>query len=238
MVKNNFNLSIEELEKAGCNFGHKVSKLHPKMKQYISGAKNGVHVFDLEKTAKQLEKALLFISKLVADGPEGRPSIVFVSTKIQLKGIIQKTAEACQVSYVTERWLGGTFTNFETIQKRVSYFKDLEKKKETGELSKYTKKERLEFDKEIELLKVKFEGIRNMSKLPEAVFIGGLDKDMTCAKEAKKKGIKIIAIVDTNVNPDIVDYPIPVNDDAISSVQYILDQVKDCIINYGKHRTN
>ena len=224
-------LDVAEMEKAGVNFGHKVSKLHPKMKEYVSGIKNGVHIFDLEKTAKELKKALTFISKIVSERPEGYPAIVFVGTKIQLKAIVQAAAQECGIPYVTERWLGGTFTNFETIQKRVSYFKDLEKKKETGELEKYTKKERLNFDREIASLKIKFDGIRNMSKLPDAVFIFGLDKDVTCAREAKRKGIKIISIVDTNVNPDIVDYPIPANDDAISSVRYIIDRAKEIIVN-------
>lgn len=220
-------LSVEEMEKAGVNFGHKVSKLHPKMKQYVTGVKNNVHIFDLEKTAKELTKALTFISKIVSEGK----SIIFVGTKIQLRGIIKDAAETCGIPYVTERWLGGTFTNFETIQKRVNYFKDLEKKKESGELGKYTKREQLDFDREIAKLKVKFDGIRNMSKLPEAVFIFGLDKDITAAREAKRKGIKIVSIVDTNVNPDIVDYPIPANDDAISSVRYIIDKAKEAIIN-------
>jgi len=220
-------LSVEEMEKAGVNFGHKVSKLHPKMKEYVSGMKNGVHIFDLEKTSKELSKALTFISKVVSDGK----SIIFVGTKIQLRAIIQDAAKEIGLPYVTERWLGGTFTNFETIQKRVNYFKDLEKKKETGELGKYTKKEQLNFDKEIAKLKIKFDGIRNMAKLPEAVFIFGLDKDITCAREAKRKGIKIISIVDTNVNPDIVDYIIPANDDAISSIRYIIDKVKETILN-------
>ena len=227
MAKQDIKLSVEEMEKAGVNLGHKVSKLHPKMKQYVSGVKNNVHLFDLEKTAKELAKALTFISKVVSDGK----SIIFVGTKIQLKAIIKEAAEECGVPSVTERWLGGTFTNFETIQKRVNYFKDLQRKKETGELAKYTKKEQLDFDKEIAHLKIKFDGIRNMSKLPEAVLIFGLDKDITCAREAKRKGIKIISIVDTNVNPDIVDYPIPANDDAISSVRYIIDRVKETIIN-------
>ncbi len=225
MVKDS-NLSVEEMEKAGVNFGHKVSKLHPKMKQYVSGVKNGVHVFDLEKTVKEFDRALSFVARIISEGK----SIIFVGTKIQLRGLVQLAAEECGVPYVTERWLGGTFTNFETIQKRVSYFKDLEKKKETGELEKYTKKERLDFDKEIASLKVKFDGVRNMTKLPDVVFIFGLDKDITCAREAKRKGIKIVSIVDTNVNPDMVDYPIPANDDAISAVRYIINKVKEVII--------
>ncbi len=218
-------LNIEEMSGAGVQFGHKVSKLHPKMKPFVSGIKNNVHIFDLEKTAKEMEKALSFVSKVASEGK----TIVFVGTKPQLKGIIKLAAEECEVPYVTERWLGGTFTNFETIQKRVNYFKDLERKKVSGELEKYTKKERLNFDKEIAILKTKFEGIKNMVKLPDAVFIFGLDKDMTCAREAKRKGIKIVAITDTNVNPDIADYSIPANDDAISAVSYIIDKVEDVI---------
>jgi len=225
-MSKNIKINVEEMAAAGVNLGHKISKLHPKMKPYISGIKNSVNIFDLEKTAKELEKALVFISKIVSEGK----TIVFVSTKAQLKGIVQIAAEECNMPYVTERWLGGTFTNFETIQKRVSYFKDLEKKRETGELEKYTKKERLNFDREIAKLKTKFEGVRAMSKLPEAVFIFGIDKDITCAREAKKKGIKIVALVDTNVNPDIVDYIIPANDDAILAVGYIIEKVKETII--------
>ena len=225
-MSKNSNISVEEMTLSGVNFGHKVSKLHPKMKQYVSGVKNNVHIFDLEKTKKELEKALTFIAKTVSEGK----TIAFIGTKIQLKGIVQTAAEECGIPYVTERWLGGTFTNFETIQKRVSYFKDLEKKRQTGELAKYTKKEQLDFDKEIAKLKTKFEGVRNMSKLPDVVVIFGIDRDITCAREAKKKGIKIAALVDTNVNPDIVDYPIPANDDAISAVSYIIDRVKETIL--------
>lgn len=214
------------MSQAGVNFGHKVSKLHPKMKQYVSGIKNNVHVFDLEKTAKEFEKALDFVSKMVSDGK----SIIFVGTKIQLRDLVKSAAQECDIPYVTERWLGGTFTNFDTIKKRIDYFKDLEEKKAAGELEKYTKKERLNFDREIALLKIKFDGIKNMAKLPEAVFIFGLDKDITCAREAKRKGIKIIALCDTNINPDIADYPVPANDDAISAVQYIVEKIKETII--------
>lgn len=226
MPKEDFKLSVEEMEAAGVNFGHKVSKLHPKMKQYVSGIKNNVHIFDLEKTSKELERALDFISRSVSDGK----LIVFVGTKIQLRGLVQSAAEECGIPYVTERWLGGTFTNFDTIQKRVNYFKDLEKKKETGELEKYTKKERLDFDKEIASLKTKFDGIKNMAKLPDVVVIFGLDRDITCAREAKRKGIQIVAIADSNVNPDIANYAIPANDDAISAVGYIIDKMKQSII--------
>lgn len=218
-------INIEEMSQAGVQFGHKVSKLHPKMKPFVSGVKNNVNIIDLEKSLKEFDRALKFIEKLVAE----KKTILFVGTKIQVKNLVKQAAEECGQPYVTERWLGGTITNFETIQKRVEYFKDLEKKRASGELEKYTKKERLNFDKELAGLKIKFEGIKNMQKLPDAVIIFDLKKDETCAREAKKRGIKIIGLVDTNINPDIANYPIPANDDAISSVKYILEKIKQVI---------
>lgn len=221
------NINVEEMVQAGVNFGHKVSRLHPKMKPYITGVKNNIHIIDLEKTAKELEKALKFIEKLVSEGK----TILFVGTKIQIRGQIKTIADECSLPYVAERWLGGTFTNFETILKRVDYFKSLEAKRASGEFEKYTKKERMKIDKEIKILKTKFEGVRSMTKLPEAVIVFGVDKDIACIREAKIKGIKIVALCDTNINPDIADYPIPANDDALSSIQYILEKIKETILN-------
>jgi small subunit ribosomal protein S2 len=220
-------LNVEEMEKAGVQFGHRISKLYPKMKPYVSGIKNNVHVFDLEKTSKEFEKALKFISRLVSENK----TVLLVGTKVQLRHLVKKAAVESGMPYVSGRWLGGTFTNFETIAKRVDYFKELERKKMSGELEKYTKKERSMFDKELRILETKFEGIRNMAKLPDAIFITGLDTDITAAKEAKIKGIPVIAIVDSNMNPELVDYQIPANDDAISAVKYILDQVQETIKN-------
>lgn len=220
-------IDIDEMLSCGLGVGHTVSRLHPKMKEYTSGIKNNTNIIDLEKTAKEFSKALKFISNLVTDNKK----IIFVGTKIQMKELVKKAAEDCDIPYVTERWLGGTFTNFETISKRVEYFKEMEKKKAIGEFNKYTKKERLKIDKELESLRIKFEGIKNMSKLPEAVFIADLKKDITCAREAKRKGIFIVAIADTNIDPDLADYPIPANDDAISSVKYILEKVTETIKN-------
>ena len=226
-MANDIKLNIEEMTKAGVNFGHTVSKLHPKMKQYVSGIKNNVHLIDLEKSIKDFELTLKFISGLIKDGKV----ILFVGTKIQVKSLVRKTAEECNLPYVAERWLGGTLTNFETLLKRVDYFKNLEHKKVSGGLEKYTKKERMQFDKELESLKTKFEGIKNMSKLPDALLIFDLKKDLSAAKEAKKKGIKIIGVVDTNIDPTIVDYLIPANDDAISSINYLLEKIKESILN-------
>lgn len=220
-------LNVEEMQTAGLHFGHNISRLHPRMKPFVSGIKNNVHIFDLEKTAKEFGNALKFISDTVAAGK----TILFVGTKIQIKEFVKIAAETCGMPYVTERWLGGTFTNFETISKRVQYYKDLESKKLTGGLEKYTKKERLMFDKELAGLKTKFEGIKHMVKLPEVVFILDVKKDITVAREAKRKGITIVGVTDTNIDPTLADYAIPANDDAISSIKYILEKVQETILN-------
>ena len=219
-------LNIEEMNLAGLHFGHAVSKLHPKMKLYISGTKNNVHVFDLEKTAIEFERALKFISKIISEGK----ILLLVGTKIQMKQMSKVVAMDCLMPYVTERWLGGTFTNFDTISKRVQYFKDLENKKLNGELAKYTKKEQLMFDRELESLRKKFEGIKHMVKLPDAVLILDMKKDIAVAREARRKGITIIGVADTNIDPTLADYLIPANDDAISSIKYILEKVKETIL--------
>ena len=220
------------MNEAGLHFGHRTSRVHPKMKPYISGVKNTVHVIDLEQSAKKLEKALEYIKKLVIDGK----SIVFVGTKVQVKELLKTTAIECGVPYINERWLGGTFTNFKTIKKRIDYFKELEEKKEKGELGKYTKKEQLKLDKELVDMERKFGGLRSLSGLPDAVFVLDMWKDSLVIKEAIMKNIPIIAIADTNVDPDLANYPIPANDDAVSSIEYILKKVKDVIIN-NKNKT-
>lgn len=215
-------IDIDEMAAAGVHLGHRTSKLHPKMENFVAGIRNTVHVIDLEKTAKCLENALSFVATLFKE----KKVLLFVGTKIPLKNLVEETAKDCNMPYVTERWLGGTFSNFKVIAERAQYFKNLQKEKKEGKLDKYTKKERLKIEKELGDLKTKFEGIQNMEQLPEAVFLCDIVKDNLALKEAKMKGIKTIAIVDTNVDPTPVDYPIPANDDAISSVKYILDKVK------------
>ena len=227
MIKeNDLKLNTEKMIEAGLIFGHKKSKTHPKMKKYISGVKNDIHIFDIEKTSEKLKEALNFIYELVSNNK----TILFVGTKIQIKDILKDFANEVNCPYINERWCGGTFTNFEIVRKRIEYFKNLELKKEKGELEKYTKKEQMKLDKKIKELEKKFGGIKNLEKLPDAIFILDIKKDYTALLEAKKKGIPIIAIVDTNVNPDLVNYPIPANDDAISSIKYILDVVKEVIL--------
>ncbi len=220
-----FGVSIEAMEKAGVNFGHRTTRLHPKMEPYLAGTRNTVHIIDLEKTAEKLQDALKFIQEIVSQDK----TLLLVGTKIQVKELAKDIAEDCGLPYICERWLGGTLTNFGVISKRIEYFKDMEKKKEEGGLEKYTKKERIKINKEFGKLKIKFEGLKDLKQLPDALLILDIRKDDLAVKEAKMKGIKIIAISDTNVDPTLVDYPIPANDDAISSVKYILEKVKDVI---------
>ena len=221
-----FRINVEEMGKAGLHFGHKTSKVHPKMFPFIFGVRNTVHIIDLEKTKQKLEEALKFIQELVLQNK----TILFVGTKPQIKDLVKEIASELGYPYVNERWLGGTFTNFEVIKKRAEYLKDLEKKKAEGFFEKYTKKERAEIEKEIQKLEKKFGGIKNMEKLPDAIFICDMVKDKLAVKEAREKGIKIIAISDTNTDPTLADYPIPANDDAVSSVKYILEKVKEAIL--------
>ncbi|MDD2697061.1 MAG: 30S ribosomal protein S2 [Candidatus Pacebacteria bacterium] len=222
----NFGIKVEDMAREGLHFGHKTSKVHPKMKPYLFGVRNSIYIIDLEKTAEKLKEALKFIQDLISE----KKVILLVGTKIQTKDMVKDVAKECDLPCVSERWLGGTFTNFENVRKRVEYFKDLENKKTTGELEKYTKKERANFDKELKKLELKFGGIRNLTQFPDAIFVLDVKKDVLAVKEAKAKGVKIIGLSDTSSDPTILDYPIPANDDAISSIKYILDKVKETIL--------
>ncbi len=216
---------IEGMIEAGVGYGHRSSRLHPKMKPYVVGMKSGVHLIDLSKTSEKLNLALDLLVKLKKENKQ----VLFVGTKVQIKDLVAKVAQECKMPYVHERWLGGTFTNFKIISHRVKDLIEKETKREKGEFDHYTKKERLGIDQEIEKLKRNFEGLRTMKELPVAVFIFDLDKTALVAQEAKRKGIKSIALVDTNLNPELVDYPIPANDDASSSINFILEQVKEVL---------
>lgn len=223
--KAGFKIDPEEMTRAGVHFGHRTSRIHPKMKPYLYGVRNAVHIIDLEKTAEKLKEALKFIQELIST----RKTLLLVGTKIQVKNLVKDIAKDCGLPCVTERWLGGTFTNFEVIKKRIEYFKDLEKKKTEGELEKYSKKEKAKIDRELKNLELKFGGIKNLEKLPDAIFVLDMKKDTAAVKEAKMKGIKVIGLADTNVDPTLADFPIPANDDAVSSVKCILDKVKEVI---------
>lgn len=221
-----FGLDIAEMAKAGLHFGQRTSKTHPKMLPYVFGVRNTIHIIDLEKTLPKLQEALRLIKKLASEGKV----ILFVGTKIQYKEIVKEIAEACGMPYVTERWLGGTFTNFGIMTKRITHFKELENKKAEGALTQYTKKERMLIDEELERLDKKFHGIKNLEKLPDAIFVCDMNRDYGAIKEAHLKKIPVIAICDTNNDPAPANYPIPANDDAISSVRYILEKIRDVIV--------
>ena len=228
--KEDFGISIEEMAEAGLHLGHRTSRVFPKMKPYIYGVRSSIHIIDLEKTAQKFKEALEFIQKLVSENK----TLLLVGTKVQISNLVKEFAEEHNLPYVTERWLGGTFTNFGSIKKRVDYLKDLEEKKKKGELEKYTKKERIKMDREIKKLETKIGGIKNLEGLPDAIFVFNMRKDNLAIKEARKKGVKVIAIADTNVDPTLADYLIPANDDAFSSVKYILEKVGEVILKAKK----
>lgn len=217
--------TIEEMLKAGMHFGHQTSKWHPKMKPYIFSERNGVHIIDLTKSQKMLEVALEFIEKFSQEGK----TILFVGSKMQVKTRLKKMAEEVEMPYVCEKWLGGTLTNFAVIKRMVKKYQTLLNDKKSGKLSKYTKKEQLDFDREIVKLELKVGGLVNLTKLPDAVFIWDLKKEKTAVLEAKKKNIPMIAICDTNVDPEDVKYPIPSNDDATKTIKLVLNVVKEAV---------
>jgi len=224
-------ISIEKMLEAGVHFGHSKEKWNPKMKPYIFGRRETIHIIDLLQTYEKLKEALNFVADIAAKGGK----ILFVGTKRQARDLVKKAAELCSMPYVNERWLGGTFTNFETIKKQIEKLKDLEEKEKTGEFKKYTKKEQLVIKEEIDKLKDLFGGLSGLDKLPEAIFIVDIVRDHTPVTEARKIGIPIIALVDTNANPELVDYPIPANDDAVKAIELMCNVVAETILeNYKK----
>ncbi len=210
--------SLEEMMKNGVHFGHQKSRRNPKMDEYIFTVKKGINIIDLEKTQEKVKEALQFIQGLKKAGK----NILFVGTKIQAKDLVQETAEACGMPFVVERWLGGTFTNFKVIRSRTRYLVDSQAMLERGEFKKYTKFEQMKKIEELEKMEKRMGGIKNMTELPAAIFVTSVKEDALAIAEARKTGVPIIAIADTNVDPSIIDYPIPANDDAISSLRLIL----------------
>ncbi len=219
-----------EMLKAGVHFGHQTSKRHPKMSTYIFTKRSGVSIVDLEQTRVKLEEALNFVEQITSNGGV----ILFLGTKKQARDVVKKAAVSSASPYVVGRWIGGTFTNFDQVSGLVKKLKELCKDEETGDWKKYTKKEQVSFRKEQHKLEEFVGGMRDMGKLPKAIFIVDIKKEKTAVAEANNKGIPIIAMVDTNVNPDLVQYPIPANDDAIRSVEMISDLIAQTIIQSRK----
>ena len=210
---------------AGMHFGHLTSKRHPKMQPFIFGQRSNINIIDLEKTATQLQIALNFVTEKVANGG----TVLFASTKLQAGPLIEKYAKECGMPYITNRWIGGTLTNFGSIIRLPKKLKDLEGKFERGEMKKYTKKEQLAFQNEITKLKEVVEGMKTLEKLPDVLFVCDLKKDRTALSEAKKRKIPVVAISDTNTNPAGVDYIIPANDDAVKSLDIVIKLMSEAV---------
>jgi small subunit ribosomal protein S2 len=218
--------NLDQLLEAGVHFGHQTRRWNPKMRRYIFAERNGIHIIDLQKTLRQLELAQKIVREAVLRGE----NILFVCTKRQLKGIVQAEAERCGAMYVTERWLGGMLTNFQTVKKQVRRLKDLEAgSEEGGDFQNYTKKEQLMMSRERDKLNKYLSGIKNMGRLPGLLFIVDSKKEKIAVTEANKLQLPIVAIVDTNADPDLISVPIAGNDDAIRSVELITKAIADTI---------
>ncbi|QGG94862.1 30S ribosomal protein S2 [Actinomarinicola tropica] len=218
-------VTMKQLLEAGVHFGHQTRRWNPKMKRFIFGERNGIYIIDLQQTLGRIETAYTFVRDLVADGG----TVLFVGTKKQAQGPVQSYAEKCGMPYINERWLGGMLTNFETMAKRVAKMKEYQRMRDSGEFEAMPKKEALLISRELEKLERNLGGIRNMEKLPDAVFVLDTKKEHIAVTEANKLGIPIIAVVDTNCDPDIIQYVIPGNDDAIRSGDLMCRVISDAV---------
>lgn len=219
-------ISLEEMMKGGVHFGHQKARRNPKMDEYIFTTRKGINIIDLQKTQEKLEEALKFIAAIKKSGK----NILFVGTKIQAKGLVREVAQATGMPFVNERWLGGTFTNFKVLRSRTKYLVESEEGFAKGEFKKYTKFEQMKKMEELEKMEKRMGGIKHMSELPAAIFAVSIKEDNLAIQEAVKMGIPVIAIADTNTDPSKIDFPIPANDDAISSLRLILSYVYKTII--------
>ena len=223
--------SMKDLLEAGVHFGHQTQRWNPKMSNYIYGAKSGIHILDLRITYEAVEQAQDYVQKLVANSGK----VLFVGTKPQAQGVIEEQATRAGMPYVNFRWLGGMLTNFKTIIKRVVYLKELMSLESSGEINAYTKSERLKIRREIEKLNKSIGGIVNLNKIPDALFVVDLANESTAITEAKKLGIPVIGLADSNVDPEGVEIVIPGNDDAIRSIELIASAIADsCLKGSGK----
>ena len=218
--------TIKELLEAGAHFGHQTSRWHPRMKKYIFTKRNGIHIIDLEQTATMLIQACEFIKEVVSEG--GR--VLFVGTKKQAQSIVQEEAVRAGMYYVNQRWVGGTLTNFSAIQSRIDHLVRLEDQQAKGEFARLPKKEAQTLAEEIELMNIQFGGIKEMTTLPDVLFIVDPSKERIAIAEAQRMGIPVVAMVDTNCNPDEIDAPIPSNDDAIRAIKLVTAKIANTIL--------
>lgn len=228
-------LTVAQMLEAGVHFGHQVKRWNPKMKEYIFGARNGIHIIDLQQSAALFKRAYNFLVEAVASGG----TVLFVGTKKQCQDVIQEESIRAGMYYVNYRWLGGTLTNFVTVKSSIERLKEFEKMTADGTIEKLSKKEALFLSREKDKLEQSLGGIKNMAKLPAAIFVVDVTKEHIALTEAKKLGIPVVAVVDTNCDPDNIDYPVPGNDDAIRSVRLLTAKVADaCLLGakLGKER--
>lgn len=231
MTKNNKNTIVseglaKEMLQAGVHFGHRKSRWNPRMEPYIYGLKNDIHIIDLEKTVEKLNDALNFIKEIM----EKNGKILFIGTHLQAQSLVEESAKKCRMPYVVSRWIGGLLSNFKIVRKRIDYLIDLEKKQESGELKKYTKKEQKKIEDEIIKLTKKFGGLKELTNLPDVILTLSAKEQKTAIKEARIKKIPIISLVDTDTNPMGIDYIIPSNDESISAIKVMLEQIEKIII--------
>ena len=219
-------ISMKQLLEAGVHFGHQTRRWNPKMKEYIFTERNGIYIIDLQKTVKEIDEAYYFIRDLAMDGG----TVLFVGTKKQAQESIEQEAKRCEMYYVNQRWLGGMLTNFKTIQSRINKLRKIEKMEADGDFELLPKKEVIKLKAEQEKLEKNLGGIKEMRKLPSAMFVVDPRKEHIAILEAKALGIPVVAIVDTNCDPDEADYPIPGNDDAIRAVKLIASKIADAVL--------
>lgn len=224
--------TMREMLAHAVHFGHKSEKWHPKMAPYLFDKRNGVHIIDLNKSYEGLTQACEFLTEAVKMGR----IVLFVSTKQQSNDLIQSEAEKCKMPYVKTRWIPGLLTNFKTVRSRVRYLLKLKEQLEGGEFEKYTKKEALNFKKEIEKLEDALGGVVSLEKTPDIVFVLDVNRDRIAVNEAKKIGAKVVAVVDSNSDPAGIDFPIPGNDDAIKSITYLIGKISEAIQSGQKAR--
>ena len=218
--------AVKEMFVKGVHWGHRTSRWHPNIKPFLYGAHHNVHVFDLNKTYDYFERALSYLREMASEGK----IILFVGTRGLEKEIVKTLAQELESPFVCEAWVGGTFTNFKEMLKRIKYFRDAEIRVQLGESEKYTKKERNDFYKEYIRMGKKWQGLKNLDKLPDVIFLTDIKENALAVKEARQVGIPTVAITDSNTDPTLVDFPIPANDDAITSIQYMLGKVKEAIL--------
>lgn len=220
------NVSLDELLESGAHFGHQTKRWNPKMEEYLFGSENGVHIFDLTKTKPLIEEALDFITKSVKEGKV----VLLLGTKKQIKDKVREVAEEVGAPYVNERWLGGTISNFGQMKKSLKRLEEMKANMASGAYNKFTKKERLLIEREIERLERFFGGVTSLENIPDVLFVVDTKREAGAVHEANARKVPVVGIVDSNSDPDLIDYPIPMNDDASKALEYILTLVKGAIL--------